>query len=76
MENIQENTQTYKEKIEWYRNRMIEMRAEYELLARRDQEYCRYLERWFGDGPCDGVPDYETRIAWKTTPMPYLIYFS
>lgn len=73
---IQESSKTYEERIEWYRKRMIQLRESYDTLCRRDQEYCRYLERWFSDGRCDGVLDYETRILWKTTPMPYNIYFS
>lgn len=69
-------TRSYEEKLQWYRNRMNSLRAAYEKLCRRDQEYCRYLERWFSNERCDGTPNYETRVLWKTLPMPYLIYFS
>lgn len=66
----------YMKQIEWYRKRMNNLRAKYDTLCRRDQEYCCYLERWFSDKRCDGTPDYETRILWESHPMPYNIYFS
>ena len=53
---------------------MEQMRANYDNLCRLDKEYCRYLEQWFSDGRCDGTPDYETRVKYKVTPMPFNVY--
>lgn len=66
--------QEYLEKLEWYRKRMKQMRANYDNLCRLDKEYCRYLEQWFSDGRCDGTPNYETRVIYKVTPMPFNVY--
>ena len=63
----------YERKLQWYRDRITYL--ETNSVCRRDREYCDYLKRWFGDGRCDGAPDYETRYQRRTLPMPYLIYF-
>lgn len=62
----------YDSQLDWYRC-FIERHKDDK--ARRIREYCSYLKRWFGDGPCDGAPNYETRYLWKRTPMSYTQYF-
>lgn len=69
-----EDVPPWEERLEWYRKRMNDMRAEYDKLCRMDKEYCDYLVRWFGNGECDGTLDYEHRILYKRLPMPYNVY--
>ena len=51
--------QSYNERIQWYRDFMIKNEN---ATSRFVSEYVNYLKRWFGEGPCDGVSDFATRI--------------
>ena len=61
----------YDERIEWYRDFMIKNAN---ATSRFISEYVNYLKRLFGEGPCDGVSDFATRIKWKCEPMPINVY--
>ena len=61
----------YDERIQWYRDYMIKNEN---ATNRSTREYVDYLKSWFGAGPCDGVPDFATRIKWKCEPMPTNVY--
>lgn len=61
----------YDERIQWYRDFMIKNEN---ATSRFISEYVNYLKRWFGEGPCDGVSDFVTRIKWKCEPMPINVY--
>ena len=61
----------YDERIQWYRDFMIKNEN---VTSRFISDYVNYLKRWFGDGPCDGVSDFATRIKWKREPMPINVY--
>lgn len=65
---------SYETKLEWYRTHMKRLRENYDNLSHFDKDYCRYLERWFSDERCDGAPNYETRVLWKTLPMSFITY--
>ena len=62
---------SYTERIQWYRDFMIKNEN---ATSRFVSDYVSYLKRWFGDGPCDGVSDFATRIKWKCEPMPMNVY--
>ena len=62
---------SYTERIQWYRDFMIKNEN---ATSRFVSDYVSYLKRWFGDGPCDGVSDFATRIKWKCEPMPINVY--
>lgn len=62
---------SYTERIQWYRDFMIKNEN---VTSRFVSEYVNYLKRWFGEGPCDGVSDFATRIKWKCEPMPINVY--
>lgn len=62
---------SYNERIQWYRDFMIKNEN---VTSRFISDYVNYLKRWFGDGPCDGVSDFATRIKWKCEPMPINVY--
>lgn len=62
---------SYNERIQWYRDFMIKNEN---ATSGFISEYVNYLKRWFGDGPCDGVSDFATRIKWKCEPMPINVY--
>ena len=62
---------SYNERIQWYRDFMIKNEN---ANSRFISEYVNYLKRWFGEGPCDGVSDFATRIKWKCEPMPINVY--
>ena len=62
---------SYNERIQWYRDFMIKNEN---ANSRFISEYVNYLKRWFGDGPCDGVSDFATRIKWKCEPMSINVY--
>lgn len=49
----------YTERIQWYRDYMIKNEN---ATNRSTREYVSYLKSWFGAGPCDGAPDFATRI--------------
>ena len=61
----------YDERIQWYRDFMIKNEN---AASRFVSEYVNYLKRWFGDGPCDGVSDFDTRIKWQCEPMSINVY--
>ena len=61
----------YDERIQWYRDFMIKNEN---ATCRFISEYVNYLKRWFGEGPCDGVSDFATRIKWKCEPMSINVY--
>ena len=63
----------YERKLQWYRDYIVRNEND---KSRRGQEYLSYLKRWFGDGRCDGIANYQERYKRKTLPMPYNIYFS
>ena len=62
---------SYTERIQWYRDFMIKNEN---ATSRFISDYVNYLKRWFGDGPCDGVSDFATRIKWKCEPMSINVY--
>ena len=62
---------SYNERIQWYRDFMIKNEN---ATSRFISEYVNYLKRWFGNGPCDGVSDFATRIKWKCELMPINVY--
>lgn len=62
----------YQESIEWFRDCAERYRDE---KPRRYQEYVAYLDRWFGNGKCDGWNSFEERYARHELPMSMNVYF-
>lgn len=56
----------YLMQLEFYRNYIKNHKND---SSRRVQDYISYLERWFGDGLCDGVESYEQRFRLHKLPM-------
>lgn len=61
----------YLEQLAFYREKKEELKNS---MSRRHREYQSYLERWFGDGKCDGFCDYETRVMLHQLPMSENVY--
>ncbi len=62
----------YEDMILWFRNYIVRHEGD---DVRRDVEYNDYLKRWFGNGQCDGWPDFETRYKMHQLPMSFNVYF-
>ena len=62
----------YEAKLQWYRD-YIE--RESNSPYRREQEYVKYLRRWFSEEDCDGFP-FSFKYKRKYLPMSFNIYFS
>lgn len=57
----------YEKELQWFRD--------YESSdCRIDQEYSRYLARWFSNESCDGWPDFKTRYKLHKLPMSLNVY--
>lgn len=63
----------YDEQLEHYREYI---KNNEKHPSRRIQEYLSYLKRWFGDGSCDGLMNFQTRYNCHVLPMAYNIYFN
>ncbi len=63
----------YEEAIQWFKNYIKRNESD---KCRREQEYISYLKRWFGSGPCDGLPNFKARHALHKLPMSFNIYFN
>lgn len=64
----------YEEWVQWYRDYI--KKYENNEPSRRIEEYILYLKCWFGDGPCDGLPNFKARYTLHTLPMSFNIYFN
>ena len=65
--------QDYEAKLQWYRDYAAKnANSPY----RRIKEYASYLQKWFSDGPCDGVSCFQARINRRILPMSYNVYFN
>ncbi len=64
---------TYDKRIQWFKEYI---KSHENDKARRVQEYVGYLRRWFGEGQCDGLPNFKARHTLHQLPMSYNIYFN
>ena len=49
---------TYEEELQWfkqYKEELEQRELERGDLRFREKDYLRYLQRWFGEGDCDGA---------------------
>lgn len=58
--------QEYEEELNFYRSSIEDYLSRPGHL---NQEYGRYLKRWFSDESCDGAANYETRYRFHRLPM-------
>lgn len=63
----------YDQRIQWYRDYI---KIHENDTTRRNQEYVDYLRRWFGEGCCDGLPNFKVRHTLHQLPMPMNVYFN
>lgn len=63
----------YDAKIQWFRDYI---KSNEDDRTRRGREYVNYLKRWFGDGTCDGLPNFKARHNLHQLPMSYNIYMN
>lgn len=61
----------YDERIKWYRDYIKRYAND---KARKQQDYVSYLRRWFGSGPCDGLPNFKARHTLHQLPMSFNVY--
>jgi len=63
--------QEYEKSLNFYR---MQMEAYSLSSARLSCEYGSYLKRWFSDGECDGLENYEMRYRLHKLPMAFNTY--